>query len=639
MPYLTIRFILPLLLLFCPYANAYGDETTPAFAHIWLKLCHYHKSLTTDSGYVSYVSDSAFFLSSNGKVDPQSEFNATLALFNQKNSDDKEKACRYPARYQWLTSQGYNFPPLNCPDYEQWINDTNPYSMSLIFPAAYMNGPSSMFGHTLLRIDQKTSNNHSLWLSLAVSFGADINTNDASPLYAWKGIVGGYSGTFEFLSYYKKLQEYNRMENRDIWEYKLDITPDQTKFISSHLWELQDIMFDYYFFDENCSFRILELLELSRSDLDLTTQFRFSAIPVDTVRAVLDANLILDTYYRPSNVTQFINNISSLSFKEKKIIHKLIKDPKFLTNTDQVDKDLSIPPIFNKIKSIDQNLADRFHNIPEEKQVSIIQSAYKYIDYQGYMKNPSTKLKNKRFELLKELNKLRPIYLESPSSPMAPEKSHKSSMASLYTGYNNNMGSFIDLQGRIAYHDLLDNQLGITSGAEITMGDLQLRKYNGESIKIEKLDVIGIRSQYMSDMFFKPSAWQFRFGTEQQPGDTEDEHSVLHFSGGYGLAKSATDKIKWFGLMTSRLEYNRGFQHRLKLAPGINTGIYGRNIAGNWRLEWQLDQFLNSKLRSNINLAQQWEIQQNHGFRILANYKEQNHRGNYTGSLGWIMYF
>lgn len=55
----------------------------------------------------------------------------------------------------------------------------------LVFPAAYLNSPSSMFGHTLLRIDQAdvTSNNTAL-LSYALNFGAYIEGMDNSILYA-----------------------------------------------------------------------------------------------------------------------------------------------------------------------------------------------------------------------------------------------------------------------------------------------------------------------------------------------------------------------------------------------------------------------------------------------------------------------
>ncbi len=68
-----------------------------------------------------------------------------------------------------------DLPQPQCGEYDNWYRDINPHSAVLVFPAAYLNSPSSMFGHTLLRIDQAdvTSNNTAL-LSYALNFGAYI---------------------------------------------------------------------------------------------------------------------------------------------------------------------------------------------------------------------------------------------------------------------------------------------------------------------------------------------------------------------------------------------------------------------------------------------------------------------------------
>ena len=51
------------------------------------------------------------------------------------------------------------------------------------------------------------------------------------------------------LPYYEKIKEYSNLENRDIWEYSLEFTPDEVERMLLHLWELKDIYTDYYFFD------------------------------------------------------------------------------------------------------------------------------------------------------------------------------------------------------------------------------------------------------------------------------------------------------------------------------------------------------------------------------------------------------
>ena len=98
--------------------------------------------------------------------------------------------------------------------------------------------------------------------------------------------MGGYPGLFALMPYREKLSEYRSLENRDLWEYQLDLTPEETGRMVEHVWELKQIQFDYFFFDENCSYRLLELLQVARPSLDLTSQFPLTAIPTDTVKAV-----------------------------------------------------------------------------------------------------------------------------------------------------------------------------------------------------------------------------------------------------------------------------------------------------------------------------------------------------------------
>ncbi len=70
-----------------------------------------------------------------------------------------------------------------------------------------------------------------------------------------------------------------------------------------HVWELGPTRFDYYFFDENCAYHLLSLLEVARPGLQLTDRFRWWAIPSDTVRAVTDQpGLLKRVVYRPASV-------------------------------------------------------------------------------------------------------------------------------------------------------------------------------------------------------------------------------------------------------------------------------------------------------------------------------------------------
>src|SRR5690606_25053901 len=139
---------------------------------------------------------------------------------------------------------------------------------------------------------------------------------DNSILYAWKGLAGGYPGQFALLPYREKLSEYSSLENRDLWEYRLDLTPAETGRMIEHVWELRQIRFDYFFFDENCSYRLLELLGTARPGLKLIDQFPLPAIPADTVRAVKDAGLVQKVNYRPSREKELLARAAPLQPEE-----------------------------------------------------------------------------------------------------------------------------------------------------------------------------------------------------------------------------------------------------------------------------------------------------------------------------------
>ncbi len=153
----------------------------------WIALGHYERGKL--GGWRSYVDDERFFLADNGESHPDAELAATLkALYASPSLGDKHAQCVYPARTRWLRQQLQldDLPQPQCGEYDNWYRDINPHSAVLVFPAAYLNSPSSMFGHTLLRIDQAdvTSNNTAL-LSYALNFGAYIEGMDNSILYAW----------------------------------------------------------------------------------------------------------------------------------------------------------------------------------------------------------------------------------------------------------------------------------------------------------------------------------------------------------------------------------------------------------------------------------------------------------------------
>lgn len=173
-----------------------------------------------------------------------------------------------------------------------------------------------MFGHSFLRVDQQGQTAETRILAYTINYAAEVPPN-AGIEFAYKGIFGGYKGFFTTIPYYMKVQEYRDIENRDIWEYRLNFSPDQMRRLLMHAWELGNAYFDYYFFKENCAYHILSLLEVADPALHLTDQFRFSTIPADTIRLLIrHQGLVGEVVYRPARSTQLKRKREGLNEQE-----------------------------------------------------------------------------------------------------------------------------------------------------------------------------------------------------------------------------------------------------------------------------------------------------------------------------------
>lgn len=401
----------------------------------WIALGHYERGKL--GGWRSYVDDERFFLADNGESHPDAELAATLkALYASPSLGDKHAQCVYPARTRWLHQQLQldDLPQPQCGEYDNWYRDINPHSAVLVFPAAYLNSPSSMFGHTLLRIDQAdvTSNNTAL-LSYALNFGAYIEGMDNSILYAWKGLMGGYPGLFALVPYREKLAEYSRLENRDLWEYKLNLTPEETGRMVEHVWELKQVRFDYYFFDENCSFRLLELMEIARPGIELTEQFPLTAIPTDTVRAVKNAGLIERIDYRPSREKELLARAEPLDHAERDWAKRLADDDSLRDAPD-------------------------FKALPMPRQALIQDAAFRLVRYRATGQARDSGIASRSYNLLRAINRNPPPDLQV-ERPGQPEDGHESRTWQFGVGSRDDR-AFAEYGLRMAYHDLADNTYG-----------------------------------------------------------------------------------------------------------------------------------------------------------------------------------
>lgn len=561
----------------------------------WINFLHYDVISQSEKQYLSQVDDDRFFNAKDGKTNSKAELLATIAtFFVTEKTDDSHSLCRFVARFEWLNKKlnfdKNKFPVADCNEYKEWSSQVNADHVTMVFPAYHLNSPSSMFGHTLLRMDKKFGNNESEWLSYAVNFGAETNSDDNSIFYAFKGLAGGYPGNFIVTPYFKKIQEYNRIENRDIWEYPLNLSKEETHRMLLHLWELKEMNFDYYFFDENCSYRLLELLEVARPGIDLTGEFDLTAIPVDTVRAIERANLIDDIHYRPSQATALQHLLAGMNPEEQSLVRQLTTD---IATTE----------------------SDDFKNTSLAKQYQITDAAYKYIRYQKTGEARDTASAKISHLLLKQLNTYPAIKAPVYEAPTSPEVSHNSRRLTLSAGERLKT-AYAELGYKFSFHDLEDNEHGFLRGAQINLINLQIRT-NQHGTKLHRLDFIDIFSITPRTDFFKPLTWRVYTGLERQPTAFKDQ-LVAHVTGGAGVSYELWQDSQIYGLGMLRLEHNDDMNNNIEPGIGLLTGLLHHFGSSTAHIELSGEQFKDDIYRVRSVYKHNFFISTNHSVKLTA---------------------
>ena len=582
----------------------------------WLNLVHYNKE--SDS-FLSQVDDDRFFYAEDGSSNPQAELIATLEqLFIPADDDNQQAQCRFVARIAWLSKQlnidKNLLPVVHCEEYLEWRQLVQADSVTMIFPAYHLNSPSSMFGHTLLRLDN-TDNSKTDWLSYAVNFGANIDNSDNSLLYAYRGLAGGYPGIFISEPYFKKIQEYNRIEHRDIWEYQLNLSPVETENMIKHLWELKTINFDYYFFDENCSYRLLELIEVARPGIELTDEFILTAIPVDTVRSIAEAGLIESIKYRPARATEIQYILKTMSAEDRALVHRL---------------------------SSDINIADSetFTALPPARQKMIVDVAYKYLRYLKTEQARDDESAKRSFQLLKKLNSY-PVDIDIDSQiplPTAPEEGHKSKRLNLGLGQRLT-NNYAELGFKMAFHDLEDGVEGFLQGAQINLGNIKVRAEENVGLRLYQFDVVDIFSLTPRDDFFNPLSWKIITGFERQLTHGKDQ-LVYQINGGAGGTWELLKNHQVYALGIARLEINKQLKNTFEPAIGFNAGLLSHFTNTTARLEFSGEQFQEDVYRLRAQYTQNVVFSTNHSVKLSARHQWQENDVEFSDvNLSYQYYF
>lgn len=595
----------------------------------WHTLLHYRENLIWP-GVTGQADDDKFYNASNGKTDPSAELDATLAAFFTGPVVETDKIqhpqCIFIARYQWLKRElqfnAVRLPEQPCKRFQKWRATLNPSTLTLVFPSAYINNPSSMFGHTLLRVDAANQNDHTRLLAYAINYSVgDPDSNGV--LFIFKSLVGLYPGLFSMSPYYIKVKEYSDLENRDIWEYRLNFTFEEIDRLLMHAWELGTTKFDYYFFDENCSYHLLSLFDVARPSLRLTKRFRGWAIPIDTVRAMVEVSgLVGDAVYRPASSTQLRTRLANLSNEERKLVSGL-------THGELAPGDASIT------------------RLPQDKQSAILETAYTSLRYLDHPSKPShagnTRLSR---ELLVARSRL-PAGQQAaqPQVPaIRPDQGHPTRRIAFGIGYND-WGMFEELSLRPAYHDLLDPGGGYSEGAQLNFFDIDIHHYKDSNrFVLKKFSLVDIVSLSPRDQFFRPISWKINTGITRESLSMKEQDNVMVFrtNGSAGLAVSPWGNDIFYAFLESTLDLGNVLQDNHALGLGPSIGVLAS--PNEW---WKLNLFMRSQRyftgqkdsEREIFLEQNFTINRQNAVRLNTSYKHEHDMSWTSFGLEWHLYF
>lgn len=617
--FVFILLIQPCLLIAAtkPFEQSAEKLLTLSKTTYWRHLLHYHKAgLIADSG--SQIDDESFFIAENGQQNAHAELVATLKLFLSNASENQVKQCQYPARLYWLKQK---LPELNlktpkCPEYEEWVATLNAERIVLVFPAAYLNSPSSMYGHTLFRLKKKNNNN--ALLDFAVNYAANADPDDNQLTFSYKGLTGGYPGVVSVMPYYQKVQEYNFLESRDIWEYELNLSQEEVNQFVRHVWEMKSTYMDYYFFTENCSYQLLSLLDASSEALNLTKDFRFRAIPADTVRALSEQGLIEQAKFRESTLTQLDNMLAQMDDSKIKFAKSLVNQ---------------INPDFEKLK-----------NYNETQQAKILDIAYQYSRYLSARKKSTlAHLGARSIKLLslRSKNNNTEVFEPVVQPKVRDDQGHATQRVELGAGTKAH-SHYLKLGYRAAYHEFLDKPQGYLAGAQLEMFDAEFRWYESESLRLQKIDLLDIRSWSEKNALFIPKSWQVKLGVERVAGFNNELLTKLQ--GGAGVTQA-------IGNHRFSLFANSEFYLGLNSEPKLKNSHYlaaGPQL--NWLWQAQKFSLLASyeylidvsgeplkQQRADVNLA--YHLTKNWQARLTTHYYSSKQHSQLSASLSLIHYF
>ena len=405
------------------------------------------------------------------------------------------------------------------------------------------------------------------------------------------------------------------------WRIQLNLNAEEIDRVLRHAWELGTNHFQYFFFDENCSYHLLGLLQVARPELDMTSEFRWWAIPADTVGAIArQPNMVKQVVFRPANATVLRHRLRQLSEAERDLV-----------------KGLSIKRI-----AIDDPTLNK---LPANRLAAVLETSQDYLSYQRALgKSDVTDLAGLTHELLTARSRI-DIAAQTPDIPTPktrPDHGHGSSRITMGAGRRNEQ-AFQELKVRATYHDIMDAEDGYARGAQVESFSLALRHYDSGTTRVEKFTPVSILSLVPRDKFFQPMSWKIAAGWQRVRAANSDEPLAFALDGGIGKTWSnEQDTALWYALLDGSSRHSHALEKGYALGAGASMGGLF-DLTPRWRMHGYLrniQYLLGQRDAAQIlGLEQRLTLSTNTAVRLDVVHQRELKRSDNTGLLSILFYF
>jgi Domain of unknown function (DUF4105) len=463
-----------------------------------------------------------FYLSQQGKSDPRAELIATIQL-QFFSTDSNAVICKFPARFTWLRQRLALSPDRTsadlCPEVRAWSTSLQADRLSVVFAAAFLESPSSLFGHTFLLFHNDGA---PPLLARTLNYAAD-SARQKDPIdFVFRGLFGGFPGVIDEQPFFRRIRTYADDEGRDLWEYDLELSQQQIELLTLHAWEIKDGAFDYFFLGENCSYRTLALLQVARPDVTLVNIFRGAVVPVDTVRRLVDTGLVRNSTLWPSSTKTLYSQAQQLTPTERTAAIAIGTGSNALSELQKIKPER---------RALIANIALQFLSLE-------INRGLIPIDRRAPLQN----------ELMSERAQYAaPTMTANPPEFAHPETQHRGH--AIAPGWSVRDGAGAATLGVAAFqHTAFDPLRGYEKGAGVTVLAASLR-YESSDIALDSVDLLNIRSTAPSTDFFQRTSWQLRLGrTHEYVGGEYIGVDTLSYSRGKSIDTAVGTLTSFVGI-------------------------------------------------------------------------------------------